>query len=74
MVSDVVRSRDVTIYKMRERRRSRWGWIRTQPLEVIVVDGCAVAVYDDDGSVQYRTLEELLEDHGLIAADLLRAT
>ncbi|MGZ3450456.1 MAG: hypothetical protein ACXWUG_08130 [Polyangiales bacterium] len=41
------------------------------PHEVLVLDeGIAVATYEDDGSVQYGSLGDLLRDHGLDESDL----
>lgn len=65
--------RDLVVYKTAPVKARRWSWVRTPPIEVIVVEGCAVAVYEDDGSVQYRSLDELLEDHALRLADLIPA-
>lgn len=65
--------RDLVVYKTAPAKVKRWGWVRTRPIEVIVVEGCAVAVYEDDGSVQYRSLDELLEDHALRFAELIPA-
>ena len=41
------------------------------PDEVLLLDdGVAVATYADDGAVQYESLDELLDDHGLELDDL----
>lgn len=41
------------------------------PQEVLLLDeGIAVATYEDDGAIQYATLDALLEDNGLDVRDL----
>ncbi len=58
------------------RPTSRASYIRKSlftplPQEVLLLDeGIAVATYEDDGAVQYATLDALLEDHGIDERDL----
>jgi hypothetical protein len=37
---------------------------------LLLAEGIAIATYDDDRSVQYPTLQDLLVDHGLGATDV----
>jgi hypothetical protein len=50
------------------RRRSWFG--KALPTEVVLAEGLAIAVYSDDRSVEYPSLRELLDDHGLTSRDL----
>lgn len=62
------RAKTLGITLMRPRRASRFAAV---PEEVLLLDeGIAVATYRDDGAVQYATLEELLDDHGMSVGDL----
>lgn len=57
---------------LRPHRRSGFRSLFTAlPEEVLLLDeGIAVATYADDGAVQYSSLDELLDDHGLELDDL----
>jgi hypothetical protein len=59
---------ELRVYRPIARRRSWFG--RALPTEVVLAEGLAIAVYSDDRSVEYRTLRELLDDHGLTSRDL----
>lgn len=63
------REQAARVYKpIAGKRRSWFG--RALPTEVVLAEGLAIAVYPDDRSVQYGSLGELLDDHGLTRRDL----
>lgn len=67
------RAKSLGLTLMRPHRRSSGvrSLFTTMPEEVLLLDeGIAVATYADDGAVQYATLDELLDDHGLALDDL----
>jgi hypothetical protein len=67
-----LRPRDLRVFKPIRAKRRSW-FARSLPIEVILVEGLAIAVYGDDRSVQYGSLEDLLHDHGLTTRDLALA-
>lgn len=66
------RAQSLGLTLLRPHRRSGMRSLFTVlPEEVLLLDeGIAVATYADDGAVQYASLDELLDDHGLDLDDL----
>ena len=61
----------ITLMRPSRRVSGTRSFFTALPQEVLLLDeGIAVATYPDDGAVQYSTLDELLDDHGLDAEDL----
>lgn len=66
-----LRRSDLVVYAPRPSPRRRWSFASALPVEVVLVDGLAIAVYANDSVAQYRSLDELLEDHDLAPKDLV---